>query len=149
MAYSYRKARAEDAARISELFVEMLKTIYRTDRVGGYEAGYLDKYFTGGEDWICVAEQGRELVAFLSIEVYRAGDYLYLDDLSVTGQHRSKGIGRELIKRAEEYAESIGMARIVFHVEESNRDACRLYRKLGYREDALQGTRIRMVKSLE
>ena len=149
MAYSYRKARAEDAARISELFVEMLESIYRTDRVEGYEAGYLDRYFTGGKDWICVAEQDRELVAFLSIEVYRAEEYLYLDDLSVTRQHRSKGIGSELIKRAEEYAESIGMARIVFHVEESNRDAYRLYRKLGYREDALQGTRIRMVKSLE
>ena len=149
MVYSYRKAGAADAARINELFVEMLRTIYRTDKVEGYQAGYLDKFFAGGEDRIFVAESGEDVVAFLSVEVYRAEHYIYLDDLSVTAEHRSRGIGTALIRMAEEYARSIGIPRIAFHVETANQDAHRLYGKLGYREDIVQGTRIRMIKALD
>ena len=101
----FKKATAADAAGINELFVEMLRTIYCTDDADGYENGYLDKYFAGGEDWICAAEYEKDIVAFLSIEVYRAEDYIYLDDLSVTERFRSKGIGTRLIQTAEEYAE--------------------------------------------
>ena len=146
MDFIYRKANMADAARINELFVEMLQTIYHTDDVKGYENGYLDKFFAGCEDWICVAEYENEIVAFLSIEVYRDEDYIYLDDLSVTKRCRNCGIGTELIRRAEAYSESIGISRIVFHVEKTNQEAHRLYLKLGYSDDEEQGSRIRMIK---
>ena len=147
MAYTLRKARAEDKKRIEALFIEMLKSIYHTDEVRGYEPGYLDKFFSGSEDWICVAEDG-DVAAFLSIEAYREPDYLYLDDLSVTEACRGRGIGTSLIRSAENYAKDGGFSRIVFHVEQANRDAHRLYVRLGYRDDAVQGSRIRMIKSI-
>ena len=49
---------------------------------------------------------------------------------------------------AEDYSDSIGIPAIVLHVEKSNETARQLYRKLGYRDDEYQGTRIRMVKEL-
>ena len=47
MKFEYRKAELSDSKRIAELFIEMLRTIYKTNDVDGYENGYLDKYFSG------------------------------------------------------------------------------------------------------
>ena len=149
MDYFLRKAKSADTIRIEELFIEMLRTIYHSDDVEGYETGYLDKFFLDKEDWICVAEYENDVVAFLSIEVHRDVDYIYLDDLSVAEGYRNKGIGTKLIHAAEKYAEEIGIAKIVFHVEKANKDAHRLYSRLGYIEDADEGSRIRMRKSVK
>ena len=75
MDYVLRKAKSADAIRIEELFVEMLRAVYHTDEAEGYKAGYLDKFFSDGEDWICVAEHENDVAAFLSIEVHRDVDY--------------------------------------------------------------------------
>ena len=149
MDYVLRKAKSDDTIRIEELFVEMLKAIYHTDDVEGYEPGYLDKFFSDKEDWICVAEYENDVIAFLSIEVHRDEDFVYLDDLSVAEGCRNKGIGTKLIHAAEKYAEEIGLSKIVLHVEKANEDAYRLYSRLGYSEDADEGSRIRMNKSVK
>ena len=144
-----RKAKPSDAVRLEELFAQMLKKIYHTDNVEGYETGYLDKFFLDKEDWICVAEYENDVVAFLSIEVHRDEDYIYLDDFSVTEEYRNKGIGTKLIYAAEKYAEEIGIVKITFHIEKANKDAYRLYSRLGYSEDVDEGNRIRMSKSIK
>ena len=146
MDYILRKAKSTDTIRIEGLFVEMLKAIYHSDDIESYETGYLDKFFLDKEDWICVAEYENDIVAFLSIEVYRDEDYIYLDDLSVAERCRNKGIGTKLIHTAEKYAEEIGITKIMFHVEKTNKDAYQLYLRLGYIEDADEGSRIRMSK---
>ena len=148
MDYILRKAKSADTIRIEELFVEMLKAIYHTDDVESYESGYLDKFFVDKEDWICVAEYKNDVVAYLSIEVHRDENFIYLDDLSVAEGFRNKGIGTKLIHAAEKYAEEIGITKIVFQVEKANEDAYRLYSRLGYNEDADEGSRIRMNKSI-
>ena len=96
MKFEYRKAELSDSKRIAELFIEMLRTIYNTNDVDGYENGYLDKFFSESEDLIYVAELDKEVVAFLSIEVYKDDGYVYLDDFSVTEKYRDKGIGTKL-----------------------------------------------------
>ena len=149
MDYVLRKAKSTDTIRIEELFVEMLKAIYHTDDAEGYETGYLDKFFLDKEDWICVAEYENDVVAFLSIEVHRDENYIYLDDLSMAEGYRNKGIGTKLIHAAEKYAEEIGIVKIVFHVEKANKDAYRLYSRLGYSEDVDEGSRICMNKSIK
>ena len=127
-----RKATKEDEKSIRSLFIEMLRTIYHTDDVKGYEDGYLDRYFNDGEDRIYVADDGR-VIAFLSIEVHHEDrDYLYLDDLSVTETCRNMGIGTRLIRKAESYAGEIKITAVLFHVEKTNTDALRLYERLGY-----------------
>ena len=56
MGFVYRKATISDSERIAGLFEEMLRTIYHTQDVEGYENGYLDKFFSAGDDLIYVAE---------------------------------------------------------------------------------------------
>ena len=127
----------------------MLQTIYSKQDVDGYEDGYLDKFFDGREDWICVAETGGSVAAYLSIEVHREQEnFIYLDDLSVSARYRSHGIGTELINAAERFAVETGIPTIVFHVEKSNRSAFRLYERLGYSIMSDEGTRFRMVKKV-
>lgn len=145
-----RKAVPADRERIEALFVEMLRSIFHTDDVKPYEEGYLDKYFAGGEDWICVAQEGDEVAAFLSIEVHREQEsYLYLDDLSVTERCRNAGLGTALIERAEAYAKELGVPAVVFHVEKANEAAFRLYTRLGYTVFREDGSRLLMEKSIE
>lgn len=143
--YLVRTAVPEDEQKIRELFIEMLRTIYRTEDVQGYEMGYLDRFWTDGEERIYVAEDDG-VVAYLAVEVHREAepDYIYLDDLSVTEAYRNLGIGSTLIHEAEKYAQDMGIHHILFHVEKSNTSACRLYERLGYKIFWEEGSRYLM-----
>ena len=150
MNYTYRKAVKQDSERINGLFIEMMQTIRKTDQVNGYPDGYLDKFFDGRDEWISVAVYNGEIVAFLSIEVHHEEkEYVYLDDLSVTNNHRNNGIGTKLIKTAESYAKEINIPAICFHVEKTNTNAFRLYQRLGYEIYRDQETRYLMIKHME
>lgn len=149
MEMEIRKAVKEDETKIKELFIEMLQTIYSKKKIEGYEDGYLDKFFDNHEDWICVAEANGSVVAYLSIEVHHEWEsYIYLDDLSVSEKYRCKGIGTELIKTAEKFAEETNISTVVFHVEKSNRLAFKLYERLGYSVMNDEGTRFRMYRTI-
>ena len=109
MNYRIRAAVRTDEGRIRELFLEMLRTIYRTEDVKGYPDGYLDRFWSGSKDRIYVADVGGEAVGFLSVEVHHDPvDHLYLDDFSVTAACRNKGIGSALLRAAEAYAGETG-----------------------------------------
>ena len=144
MAYSIRKAVQEDEQSICELFMEMLRTIYHTEDVQGYEPGYLDRFWKNGEDIILVAEVD-VVIAYLSVEVHREeAGYIYLDDLSVTEEKRGNGIGTSLIHKAEDYAKELGISDILLHVEKTNTSALRLYERLGYKISKDDGNRYLM-----
>lgn len=148
MDYLVRKAVADDEKKIRELFIEMLRSIYHTEHVQGYEEGYLHKFWRDREDRIYVAVD-EAIVAFLSVEVYREPEeYIYLDDLSVTEQYRNKTIGSFLIHTAESYAKELGIDSIVFHVEKTNQSAFRLYERLGYTIYRDDGNRYLMRKDI-
>ena len=150
MNYTYRKAEKKDSDKINQLFIEMMQTIRGTDQVNGYNDGYLDKFFDGRDEWISVAVYDDEIIAFLSIEVHHEDkEYIYLDDLSVTKQHRNNGIGTKLIRNAEEYAKEINIPVVCFHVEKTNTNAFRLYQRLGYNVYQDQKTRYLMIKHME
>ena len=146
MKYRIRTATPEDEQRICELFIEMLQTVYHTEDVEGYEPGCLDRYWIKSDERILVAED-ESVVAYLSVEVHHEPetDYIYLDDLSVTKDYRNLGIGSALIHEAEAYARDIGIQHILFHVEKSNAEALRLYKRLGYKIYRNDGNRYMMI----
>ena len=148
MEYRIRTAVPADEERIRELFLEMLRTIYRTEDVKGYGDGALDRFWGESPDRIYVAEDG-EVVAFLSVEVHHdPADHIYLDDFSVTAAYRSKGVGSALIRAAEAYAEEMRITAILLHVEKSNRSAMRFYERFGYSVFRDDGHRILLKKEV-
>lgn len=146
----FRVATAGDEAAIRRLFMEMLRTIFHTQEVEGYPAGYVGRFFTGGEDEILVAEQAGMVVGFLSLESHWEGEppFLYLDDFSVTAACRGQGIGSRLLDMAEEYAAALRLGEIHLHVERDNHGARRLYRRRGFDVLAEQGARLLLGKKL-
>ncbi|MBR0229982.1 MAG: GNAT family N-acetyltransferase [Erysipelotrichaceae bacterium] len=132
MKYIIRPAVATDEKRICELYVEMLQTVYHTKETEGYKTGELDKFWSGYEDRIFVAED-EAVVGFLSVEVYHEDeDYVYLNDFAVTEGYRNKGIGSALLEAAESYAQKINILKLCLHVEKTNLTAMRFYQKSGY-----------------
>ncbi len=148
MTFNFRKAAYADKEKIEQLFIEMLREIYKTDDVKGYEEGDLDSFFEDRGSWICVAEAGEVTAAYLSMELHSEdGGFIYLDDISVSADYRNQGIGTQLIKIAEEYAEDCNVPAVVLHVEMRNESAIRLYRRLGYDVVSEEGSRYRMSKT--
>ena len=150
MEYTIRKANKNDINRICELFIEMLKTIYNTDDVKGYEDGDLDHYFEENENVIFLAESKDEVIGFLSVEVHREDrDYLYLDDFSVSTNCRGNGIGNALLKEAEKYGKSLSIPACLLHVEKSNERAFKFYERNGYSVFEDQGNRLLLLKEFK
>lgn len=149
MIYRIRTAVPSDEKRIRELFIEMLRTIDPSKDHDGYPEGYLNRFLTGGEDRIYLAED-ENVEAYLSAEVHHEKeDYLYLDDFSVTEKYRSRGIGSALISAAEAYAGEIGIHDVFLHADKTNVSAIRFYDKRGYRIYRDEGHRYLMRKELE
>ena len=71
-------------------------------------------------------------------------DQAYVADLVVVASQRGRGIGRELLRRAEEYARAEGAPVLGIGVLARNTEALELYRELGFSDYMLQ-----MKKGLE
>ena len=144
MNITYRRAVPADIPAIERLFAEMLASV-GDDETEGYESGYLDKFFGGG-DVIYVAVSDGEVVGYISVEVYP--DFVYLDDLSVTEAFRGMGIGTKLIKFAERYAADSSVSSAALHVERTNTAARYLYQRLGYAVTDEDESRLKMTKHI-
>ena len=143
MEICFRKAVSADFDRLNALFREMLRAIYGKEEAEGYSPGALDYYFSGGEDWICLAEIDGRIEGFLSMEAHRGEqNFLYLDDLCVSTACRGKGVGSALLERGEAYCKSLGLSAMVLHVEADNERARKLYEKRGFTLLKIDGTRL-------
>jgi len=81
-----------------------------------------------------VAEQGGMIVGtaiyYPAYSTWR-GDYIYLEDLIVTQEKRSQGIGKALMMELLKIADQKNAHRIQWQVLDWNEDAIRFYRRMG------------------
>lgn len=61
-----------------------------------------------------------------------------VNELFVDPEYRRRGIATELMKRAFDYLETVGVTRVRLNVMMGNRAAIRLYCKLGFKEPSLK-----------
>jgi ribosomal-protein-alanine N-acetyltransferase len=81
-----------------------------------------------------IAQEDAELIGFSIVE-WQAGQrepVAYIQTLEVHPAFRSRGIGAELLMRAEESARAAGAQSIALHVDVENAAAIRLYESRGY-----------------
>lgn len=80
----------------------------------------------------CVAD---ELVGYLSctleFSTWQAAEFLHLDCLFLTGEHRGRGLGTELLNHVRDIAKQLGVAEIQWQTPAWNADAIRFYDRSG------------------
>lgn len=59
---------------------------------------------------------------------------VYVDELVVEEAYRGKGVGKKLLKQAEEWGKKKGLSLFSLHVAIKNRNALSLYKKFGLKE---------------
>ena len=153
-----REYEERDARGLEECFIELQDY---EGRIDPYLAdsqsvlkSYLEYMFNRGAESsgkVFVAEVDERVAGFISVwaKVKSRGieekeyEYAYISDLVVLPAHRSLGLGRALLQRAEDYARGQGAEVLRIGVMAKNEGARRLYRSYGF-EDRL----IEMSKSL-
>ncbi len=89
-------------------------------------------------------------VCFFGLSTFRARPLLNIHDLAVLPQHRGQGVGRALLRSAEEHARRKGCCRLTLEVRDDNA-ARDLYRRFGF-DDSMPGSSVPtrfLVKPLE
>lgn len=71
-------------------------------------------------------------VCFLGFSTFRAQPLLNVHDLAVLPEYRGRGVGRALLRAAEERARRRGCCKLTLEVQDDNRRALALYRSFGF-----------------
>jgi Acetyltransferases len=153
MNIKYRVAVHEDKEIINNLFIEMLRSIYKIpekEKVSGYGDEYMDKYFEDNNNIIYVSVVDDIIVGYLSINAHYEYEenFIYLDDFCVHETFRNLGIGKHFLKMADEYSNTLGINKIILHVEIENKRAIKLYESNGFIVDSFDDSRIKFAKTV-
>lgn len=76
------------------------------------------------------------LIAYQNISTFSALPMLNIHDLAVLPAYQGKGIGRSLIKRAQNFAKHSGCSKITLEVRCDNKKALNLYHSEGFHEES-------------
>ena len=103
-------------------------------------AEHLASEQAGGSGLLLVAEEQGKLVGFIRLKIERTPDnpllqprrYAKINDLGVSATHRRRGVGKMLMRAAEQWAAEQGMDEIELNVWEFNRAALAFYQSLGF-----------------
>lgn len=129
--------------------LDALATLFDTYRQfygqpGDVERGrkWLRERLRFGESMVLLARRGNALVGFAQLypmfSSVRTAKTWILNDLYVDASARRKGIARQLLQAAADFAKTDGATGIALETASDNAAARALYRAAGWREDATQ-----------
>ncbi|MBW2242752.1 MAG: GNAT family N-acetyltransferase [Deltaproteobacteria bacterium] len=72
------------------------------------------------------------LVGFLGFSTFRARPLLNVHDLAVVPERRGQRLGEQLLTAAETHARSLGCCKLTLEVQEHNKRARALYKRVGF-----------------
>jgi RNA polymerase sigma-70 factor, ECF subfamily len=140
-----RPALPADAPRLSEV----VRAAYGhyVERLGGAPRPLTDDYAkVVREHDVTVAERGGEIVGLAVLLV--EGEGFTLDNVAVDPAHHGTGVGRALLRHAEEEARRAGFDSIRLYTHELMTENRALYERIGYAEYARRGPLVYMRKPL-
>jgi ribosomal protein S18 acetylase RimI-like enzyme len=125
---AYERAMEPNRADPADIAETYLRDLYAQCREGKAE--------------ILVAEVGAGVVGWVGVVPRHVSDdildhdreFAYITDLIVLQDYRGRGIGRQLLAAAEEYAARHGARRLRVGVLAANAAAHRLYHSMGFRD---------------
>jgi GNAT superfamily N-acetyltransferase len=148
VADSIREYRPDDLREVEECLAQLQdfsKHIYPKAAAGTIAPRYLQHLMTRCNETsgkIFVAESEARVIGMVCVfarvksrevdeEEY---EYAYVSDLVILADHRSRGLGRALLKRAEDHAKSQGAKLLRINVLAQNEVARNLYLECGFGE---------------
>ncbi len=159
MKYVIRRANREDVKNIVDLASRMVKyskSPYRdisVEKIEEYrrkDLSILEYSLQNPDLGVFVAEDlngeflGHVIAMANYIESSTGEPQGYIFDISVKEEYQGLGIGKNLMKTAEEFLQMAGMKYVGLNVTSSNEKAVKFYESLNYKEE-----RKRMVKVLK
>lgn len=120
-------------AAIERAFGRLKGTTWQDRKVAAIHAD-LDNYPEG----CFVAEEGEEVIGFVTTHVNRSTGVGRILNLAVAGEHQGRGVGRALVSRALDYFEQQGLQYSQIETVTANERGQRFYPKMGYTEVARQ-----------
>lgn len=160
MSYHIRRAVRDDIPGVQELAVQMVLTSRSDCRPEVSDLAILQarrRNLTQLEDivdlpeggvFVAIAENG-EMIGHVilmgnNIDSVTEEPQAWVYDVSVRRDWWGRGVGRELMRAAEDFALSLGLSWIGLGVTASNHRAVGFYQELGYQKERFQ-----MIKRLE
>ncbi len=125
----------EDFLRLSAEFYASPVVLH--DIPASRHEAVFDEFMRGSAytDGVILEADGKTVGFGITAKTYSreaGGMVLWLEELYILPEYRSRGLGREFFAYAEGYARENGYARIRLEVEEDNVRAVSLYERLGY-----------------
>jgi len=145
---SITNLKPDEVKEATKLMLEALKHNYITDEeiemrialdetkindeAGKIIANNLKNLMNDDNAAVLAARDGKKLVGYAVATA--EGEMTDFWDIVVSREYRKKGVGTMLIREIENFARRKGCKFIRLNVNEKNRNAMKLYRKLGYRK---------------
>jgi ribosomal protein S18 acetylase RimI-like enzyme len=125
---------------VDALHSRALPHVFRDPGGAARSRDYIASIIEDAESTLWVAERARQLVGVLHTSIREARDipilvprrYAVVTDIVVLQPHRRSGVGRALMKAAQNWAILQGADEIQLHVWEFNQGARHFYEELGF-----------------
>lgn len=145
MDISLRQATVEDVSILQKLNQEVFVEDFQYDNdldmdwaMGEKGKNYFTKAVSSNESACFVAEIDNKAVGYLSIGYkrtpFRKNRYLEVENIGVSPEFRSQGIGAELIKKARDWGREHGFSRLFVNSYFNNSRAVEFYKRNGFAE---------------
>lgn len=138
-----RSFTAVDQQEVQNLFVTVNRAVAPTAFAKAFEdyaarsiaqeIGDIENYYDGQKGWFFVAVTDGQLIGMFGLEKINS-DRVELRRMYVAPEARGEGLGRELLRRAEEVAACKGFSTLVLSTSELQSAALGLYRSSGFEE---------------
>ena len=142
--YTVRRAGLDDIPALIELRAKMFATFVddkgKIVAMNEYSSGYFRKQIDENQFIAWVAEdEGGEVVACAALSFYYlppkpfnlAGKYGYISSMYTAVGHRRKGLARQLLQKALDYARAEGLKMVKLHAAEAG---VSLYESVGFKK---------------
>ncbi len=135
-----REAKEQDIDMIYSCIRGLAEHVNQLELVTAKKEDLLQEFFSPNSHvLVLIAENEKNEVTgfslfFKTFSTFKAKTNLFIEDLFVFPEFRSKGIGKMLLNRICEYAKSLGAAKVEWYVNNANKGAINFYNSYGAKQ---------------